>query len=569
MKNRSKLLILLFTILIALFFTLLYFTLFHKSVQDNIKEEKLVSLNNLNDALENSNSKINSYSENALTSFVALKENETLISTLTVDFNKDSFEDQVIVTRHAASPYIYLVVCLYDVIKKSYIRLAEIPTRIMKSATFSYSVLDMVGNHGQTLLYQGLDDEGQNVLKLFIYKKVGNKKEVRCIGDFSSNASIFIEKAARGNDYEIKGALGTSHKVWVYSNDKDEEGEGEHIRESIAREIVQTRSEYQYSYDRQSYVKVNSFKNKVSSVSSETLYPLQAGNVRAFTTFLTGLWRKKAYSSKTYFIYFDYENEEIVFLQDNAQGVYLWEENVGHKNGLYLTSSNSIILSMKRNIDVNLLDIDRVAIYVKENVGLVISENNLWDGEYERVRFVDSANNANEFSEFSEDEKGGVERFRQKLTGSKWEGEGGGLWSFNNNEYSVEKDTSNIEEEGSKRGEGKKERKQKEGVEDGGVYTILNVGGYTVLQVRNKEDKEHLLKFSTYALQFDVKEVGINKGGDKRIVNDKVIYLVPVKLSPLNLEVLHEEPIMLKERPELSSDDKDKLLKTRLLRLVL
>ena len=52
--------------------------------------------------------------ESVLTSFVPLLPTETLMSTLTVDFDGDTFDDQVVAVRKAGSPYLFLIVGLYN-----------------------------------------------------------------------------------------------------------------------------------------------------------------------------------------------------------------------------------------------------------------------------------------------------------------------------------------------------------------------------------------------------------------------------------------------------------------------
>ena len=85
--------------------------------------------------------------ESVLTSFVPLLPTETLMSTLTVDFDGDTFDDQVVAVRKAGSPYLFLIVGLYNPDTNSYSRSAEIATEISKIRTFSYNAVVIIGNH--------------------------------------------------------------------------------------------------------------------------------------------------------------------------------------------------------------------------------------------------------------------------------------------------------------------------------------------------------------------------------------------------------------------------------------
>ena len=55
--------------------------------------------------------------------------NETLISTLTIDFNNDTFDDEVIVVRKSGFPYLLVIPGLYNSETNSYDRLEEIETK--------------------------------------------------------------------------------------------------------------------------------------------------------------------------------------------------------------------------------------------------------------------------------------------------------------------------------------------------------------------------------------------------------------------------------------------------------
>ena len=111
--------------------------------------------------------------EAVLTSFVPLLPTETLMSTLTVDFDGDTFDDQVVAVRKAGSPYLFLIVGLYNPDTNSYGRSAEIATEISKVRTFSYNAVDMIGNHKMALVYQGVMVNGDSVMQLFLCKCVG------------------------------------------------------------------------------------------------------------------------------------------------------------------------------------------------------------------------------------------------------------------------------------------------------------------------------------------------------------------------------------------------------------
>ena len=123
-------------------------------------------------------------------------------------------------------------------------------------------------------------------------------------------------------------------------------------------------------------------------MAARELSRIQNGNVDTFGQFLNGLWYKTNNSSSTpSYIYFNYDDREVIFLSDDTEGVYSWEESSLRRSGIYLTTVNSIISSMKRRFDIMLTGINEVSVHVHDNVGMIIKESNQWDGTYKKMSF--------------------------------------------------------------------------------------------------------------------------------------------------------------------------------------
>ena len=115
---------------------------------------------------ENSDSKKNNeYSDDfAQASFIQLSTGETLVGTLEMDIDGDGFDDQVNMVKTAASPYIVLIVALYNGKTGSYTRSNYLATEITQMKTFACTSIDVLGNHKNALVYQGVTDSGKVVL---------------------------------------------------------------------------------------------------------------------------------------------------------------------------------------------------------------------------------------------------------------------------------------------------------------------------------------------------------------------------------------------------------------------
>ena len=119
---------------------------------------------------DRSNSDFNS--ENFDT-FIELLPSETLINTITIDFNNDGYDDEVITVRRSGSENFMIIPGLFNPETADYDRLATIPTTISKIRTFSLSGMDLTGDHQNALIYQGVADDENYVMQIFLWNPNG------------------------------------------------------------------------------------------------------------------------------------------------------------------------------------------------------------------------------------------------------------------------------------------------------------------------------------------------------------------------------------------------------------
>lgn len=516
MKTRNKLVITAFSFL-AFFLLVFIFVknIFFKDSEKNI--HPVVVTPNSKDDSELSSADGNLLSEGTMyTSFVPLFPSETLMSTLTLDFDGDAFDDQVIVVRKAGSPYLFLIIGLYNSETNSYDRSAEISTEISKIRTFSYNGIDMIGNHRTALVYQGIKTDGDTVLNMYLCKKKRGMVEIQNIGSFSSDGTIFIQQTERTEAYELSQSQGKSYTVWVYSSDKSES--------SSSSGITQIQTEYSWNPEKESYVQTNQLKITGNRLAAKELARIQNGNVETFARYLSGLWYKTSNnSSRPSYIYFDYENKEVILLSDETEGVYSWEDSSLRRSGIYLTTVNSIISSMKRRFDIMLSGVNEAYIHVKDDVGnMVIKESNQWDGTYRKMSFQNV---------FGEDKSVSIgDEYLKELTENKiWVDDSGNKYSFNRNAFKILTENGAVE----------------------GIYAVDTVGQFPVIQFRSFSETNLVVK--AYAMKFRTEEITIPPKSKKqkatveiRVHKDEILF-TPVRLSPDTVYASEGKSISLKK----------------------
>ena len=155
--------------------------------------------------------------------FITLYQSETLINTLTIDFNNDGYDDEVITVRRLGSDVFTIIPGLFNPETAEYDRLDDIPTDISKIRTFSLSGMDLTGDHRNALIYQGVADDENYVMQLFLWEEAAGQPqggELVKIGDFTSDGTIFIQQIERSDSYQLSLSRGESFSVWVYESEK-------------------------------------------------------------------------------------------------------------------------------------------------------------------------------------------------------------------------------------------------------------------------------------------------------------------------------------------------------------
>lgn len=499
---KNKVAVIFFSSLLAVLAVVvaLKFTVFRKNENVHAKVITPVSA----DKVKNGTESESISGENIMmTSFIPLLPTETLISTLTLDFDGDNLDDQVVAVHKAGSENLYLIAGLYNSQSNSYERVAEISTEISRERTFSFNAVDMIGNHRNALVYQGVDNSGDSVMKIYMCERNKNSVSLNKIGDFKSDGTIFIVQTERSEAYELSQTRGQSFVVWVYSSDRSED------QKSSSVSVGQIQTEYTWNEDEQKYTQNRQLKVTGSRLAARELARIQNGNVATFAEYLDGLWYKTSSADNSaYYIYFNYDTKEVIFLSDDTEGVYSWENSSLRRSGIYLTLVNSIISSMKRRLDIMLTGMNEVYIRVHEDVGLLIKENNHWDGTYKKMSFQ---------STFGEEKINYPHPEYEKILSeiSVWEDEEGRKFTFKNGSYTLV--NSEIEEKG--------------------MYLVDTVGNYPVIQFRVANSQKSSL-LPAYAMQFKTTEEIVpakrrnQKPSVRKTVDKNTVILSPVKLSP-------------------------------------
>jgi len=453
--------------------------------------------------------------ETGMTSFIPLRSDETLINILTVDFDGDTRDDQINLVRKVTSPYLTLLVGLYNADTGTYERTAEIPTGISQVKTFSYNCLDVVGDHKLALVYQGITDSGETVLQIFSGSRASDKKfTLTNIGDFRADGTIFIQQPPRNDSYELSQSNGISFPVWVYSSDKN--------GDSGSYDQVQTK--YEWNTSAYKYVQTDQLHVTGRRLAAKELDRVQSGGVKAFREFLTGLWYKTTNDGDGIrYLFFDNDNSEIIQLFNDTEEVYSWGNCSVSGSVMYLTSSNTSITNLQRRFYISLIDVDEISMRLQDDLSMTIDESNLWNGEYKKMNAKSSFESSASAALTSQD-------FIDTLVkGGSWLAADGTAMYFSSDGYTVSGDM----------------------VSDTGKFVGLDIVSVPVLTFRSNSKSPYLGE--AYAVSFplipvpDIKSSrsGTVKKNTAPVYDKNTIIMKPVVLTPEGCRPAEERIVTL------------------------
>jgi len=504
MKSRS---IIILFVLIAVFLAGVFFVTqkIIGSKDDTITRAKVITPKSSNQSDEvDSEKKLSSVENEKYETFVPLYATETLIGTQNMDLNNDGYDDEIILVKKVGSQFMWIVPGIYNAEAGNYERLDQIVTPFSRTRTFSYSGMDVTGEHKNALIYQGVDDAGNYVMNVFLCREQSNGiLKMESIGDFSSDGTIFIQQTERSDSYELGISKGDPYSIWVYKSEPVPEDAAEK-KNNVAQNQIQ--QEYKWNPVAGKYEISQEIKVTAKRLAAKELSRIQDGTVETFAAFLDGLWYKVSNEDgKIRYVFFDYEDREIIQFIGDVQEVYEWEDSKIRHNGMYLTTVNSDIMNLHRRFDVALSNVDEIKITIRDDVRLNITQNSVWDGQYKKL---------NAQSSFTEASGNSVlDTFAKELKKDK-------TWLSSDEVYTITFGDCDYE---LKHGE----------ITETGIYSLLKVGDYSVIEIRSDLENSAFQEF--YSLSFGTKivtETIKKKTIEKSVTDYDSITFTPVKVTP-------------------------------------
>lgn len=376
-----------------------------------------------------------------------------------------------------------------DIIGKNNLNIASIQTD------------DITGDHLKEVIVSGVDTKDQQVFEIFklFPEKDSAQKKVRGIFSLAVDGDIEVINSERGNDYKIEILKGESFPLEVQRKNPDDD--------SIL--IVE---KYKWNESGRIYELASSEKINRSSLSNENLLNFYRGTSDDYLTFLTGPWYKvkdlngnPTHNMNEIFELLPSE-KTLTFYSGDIQESFTWTENSEPVKYRHVLSFNDV-----RNNFLNSMYFS-ISIYIDafDSIQVKIRGNQRWGGTYTQLT--------------GNLQKALTDNSRENLLLSKMEIKG--LYKTNLNSEIIFDSPEYLF--------------KNEGVESRGIYTIFDLEGDTILEMKELSENGLTRKVNTYRMEYS------EKADDLRII--RTITLVQGQLrargiAPDDNRELHFEQI--------------------------
>jgi len=308
-----------------------------------------------------------------------LDNEEQVISALNFDFYNDSIEEQIVAFRSRVdSGQVSVAYFSYDDKAGSYRRSWNAPTAASMPGTVSLYTLDLLGDRRDCVIITGMNSDGKHTLTAFhkAEKEDLNRPFIK-IAEIQVDGSITIKESERSMAYRQGITKGQPFSIMAYGRD----GASDNMLDRIEIEYVYNPAKGFYEQGR-----ITSIPG--SQIEQQRVREILSGKPKVFEEFINDLWYHVSPTGvvdKSQYLYFDPANREIIFYGEDTQQVFNWLHSNSTRYGLYISSQNIAVTTLRRFIDIELESVDSIRMKVFEDVRLKIGISASWDGTYRRA----------------------------------------------------------------------------------------------------------------------------------------------------------------------------------------
>ncbi|MDR2182468.1 MAG: pallilysin-related adhesin [Treponema sp.] len=428
--------------------------------------------------------------EEARQAKISLDEGEVVLGVLTLNFDDDINEEQIIAFRNQRevdSP-IQITYVDNDGGRGDY-RVWSAASAVSRPGTLILYSEDLIGDGGICVLVSGMN--GANEQTLTVFRKNGaaafGGEPFSKIAEFLIEGSIIVEDLPPYRE-------GRSLTISTFGRDYDS-----------ANLLDQIEVTYAFNRGNGLYEQVSVVKIPGRQIEQQRLRELLNGNPEQFESFIGGMWYHDDGPRRQY-IYFNNSGREIIFYDTRSEEVFTWQDSISTRYGLHINSRNISLTKLRRTININLVSLESIQVRVYQDAYLRGLPNTIWDGSYQRLETVETARQENRVAPYLE---------------GNYSGSGGAISFSRSGAYVIQADG------------GQAERR--------GKYVFFNLGADELLELRPETASGN----GGAAEEMSARETfRVVRGGENTARPDELT-LTRVRISTKGIQDLHEAAVVL------------------------
>ncbi|MCL2138985.1 MAG: pallilysin-related adhesin [Treponema sp.] len=318
--------------------------------------------------------------ENNFNLKASLSEGDSVLSILNFDRGSYAYSEQFVAYRNLndAENIIYVTFIAYDVQAGSYQRMWNAPTTVSIPGTVNISSNDLLGDHGICVMVTGMNAQREQAMTVFRKNlQQPGSEPFTAIAEILSDGSISIIETERPLSYRQNITNAPPYSITASRQDTESDN-------------LLDRIEINYAYDQLSGKYRQEKINRIpgTQIEQRRLREILSGDQKVFEEFINDLWYHVSPDGtidKNQYIYFDPGKKEIIFFGDETMQVFSWLYSNQKRLGMYITTGNTAVKTMRRFLDIELRTPDSLLIRVTEDIRLKINVSTSWDGTYRRA----------------------------------------------------------------------------------------------------------------------------------------------------------------------------------------
>jgi hypothetical protein len=325
--------------------------------------------------------------DDSLTARVALNSGEVLLTLLTENFDGEPGDEQIVAYRRLSeteSP-IYVTYIAFDKQRGEYRRLWSAQSLATRPGTISLSTEDLVGDRSLCILLSGMNGKEEYTLTVFRMTTGENSLSFDKIAELNIDGMILVQKEERTQAYQRGIQNGRSFPIVTRGHDT-----------ASPNAFDQVEITYTYNQGAGRYEQGKITRMPGNQIEQRRLQEVLTGGSNRIEAFIEGLWyyvSPEGTTDKERYIYFSPQDREIIFSDEDTQQVFTWQQSSRTRSGLYITTRNISVTTLRRFLDVELATLDSIRVNVSEDVRLKIAAQDSWDGRYRKADTVKPADN--------------------------------------------------------------------------------------------------------------------------------------------------------------------------------